>query len=198
MRRNRPDTSGRPPRAGVSRSADRTRSMVAAALVAALMAALGPLSLPFGPVPVTLQTFGVALAALLLAPSWAVAAMALYVALGAAGLPVFSKAAGGLAVVAGPTGGYLIGFVVGAGLAALARTRLRGRHPGGLGADISAGAVLLAVVYATGTVWLARSLGVSVAQAAAVGVVPFVAGDVVKVGVAIAIAQGVRRAGVRT
>lgn len=174
----------------------RVRALAAAALLAALTAALGPFSIPTQPVAITLQTFCVALAAMLLPPGWAAGAMALYVALGAAGLPVFSKGQAGLSVIAGPTGGYLVGFTVAAGVGSLVRVSLRKAGASSIAADIGAGIVLLTIIYGVGTAWLAYSLHVPLAAAAALGVVPFLIGDVIKVGVAIVIAEGVRKAGV--
>jgi len=178
-------------------SSRRVRALVGAALLAALTAALGPLAIPMQPVPITFQTFCVALAAMLLPAEWAAGSMALYVALGAAGLPVFAKGAAGLGVVTGPTGGYLAGFIVAAGVASLARVGLRRIGAARLVADIGAGVILLALIYGTGTPWLAFSLHVSLAKAAALGVMPFLVGDCVKVGVAILIAEAVRKAGIR-
>jgi biotin transport system substrate-specific component len=178
-------------------SSQRVRALVTAALLAALAAALGPLALPVGPVPITFQTFFVVLAALLLPAPWAAGSMALYLALGAAGLPVFAKGAAGVAVVTGPTGGYIVGFIVAAGVASLVRTGLVKTGAASLAADVGGCIVLFTIVYGMGTAWLAYSLNMSLAQAAAVGVVPFIVGDAVKAGVAIVIAQAVRRAGVR-
>lgn len=175
----------------------RVRAMATAALIAALAAALGPFSLPIQPVPITFQTFFVALAALLLPAPWAAGSMALYVALGAIGLPVFAKGGAGLGVVAGPTGGYLVGFIIAAGAASLVRTGLVKTGATNLTADIGAGIALLTIVYGVGTVWLAYSLNLTLPQAAAAGVVPFIVGDVVKVGVAILTAEAIRKAGVR-
>ncbi len=177
-------------------SARRVRSLAVAALVAALTAAISPISLEIGPVPITLQTFGAALAAMLLASGWAAASMALYVAIGAAGLPVFSGGQSGLAVVTGPTGGYLVGFIVGAGVASAVRSGLRAAGSSHPVADVGAGVVLLTVVYGLGTAWLARSLNLPLPAAAALGVAPFVVGDIVKVGLAIVVAEAVRKAGV--
>jgi biotin transport system substrate-specific component len=75
--------------------------------------------LPVSPVPVVLQNLFVLLAGLLLPLRWAVASVALYLALGAIGLPVFSAARGGLAHFVGPTGGYLVGFLPAAAVCAL-------------------------------------------------------------------------------
>ncbi|NTU72374.1 MAG: biotin transporter BioY [Coriobacteriia bacterium] len=168
--------------------------MTTAALIAAMTAALGPLAIPIEPVPVTFQTFCVALAALLLPPGWAAGSMALYVALGAAGLPVFSKGAAGVGVLLGPTGGYLIGFVIGAGVGSLTRLGLRRAGSSRVVADIGAGIMLLVVVYGIGTAWLAYAAHLPLAAAAAAGVAPFVIGDAVKIAVAIAIAESVRSA----
>jgi biotin transport system substrate-specific component len=171
--------------------------MVAAALMAALMAATGWVSIPLGTVPITLQTFGVALAAMLLPGVWAAGAMAIYVALGAAGVPVFAGGQAGLGVLAGPTGGYLIGFIVAAGVGAFVRSATAQAKAPQLLADAIAGVMLLAIIYAVGTPWLAYTLHLSAAKAMMAGVAPFVIGDAAKVAVAIVIASAVRKAGVR-
>lgn len=175
----------------------RMRRLAAAALIAALTAALGPFSIALGAVPFTIQTFGVALAALLLPPGWAAASMALYVALGAIGLPVFAKGAAGLGVLAGPTGGYLLGFIVGAAVGSAVCRALRAVKVAEPIADGVAGLALLVTVYATGTTWLALSLHLSPAAAITVGVVPFILADIIKIAVAALIAAAVRAAGVR-
>ena len=153
--------------ARTSSSSRRTRDMVAAALVTALMAATGWVSIPLGAVPVTLQTFGVALAALLLPPAWAAGSMAVYVALGAIGVPLFAGGQAGLGVIAGPTGGYLIGFIVAAGVGSFVRTAAHQAKAPELLADAIAGIMLLSLVYLVGTPWLAYTLHLSLAMAVA-------------------------------
>jgi biotin transport system substrate-specific component len=130
--------------------------------------------LPFTPVPITLQPLLVVLAGLWLGPRAAAASMALYLAAGAAGLPVFAP--GGLPGVArlvGPTGGYLLAYP----LAALVAGRLGcgGAFAGRLGA--AAAGIL--VIYAGGLAQLAVLTG-SVERAAVLGVLPFVALDAAK------------------
>src|SRR5213075_777514 len=84
--------------------------VIGASLFVALCARV-TLPLPFTPVPLTLQNFGVLMVALLLGPNRALAAMALYLAEGAAGLPVFNPAGpGGLSQLLGPTGGFLLAY----------------------------------------------------------------------------------------
>ncbi len=76
------------------------------------LAAQARISLPWSPVPVTLQTFTVLLAGILLGQWWGGASMAIYTGLGAAGIPWFSGGSSGLAYLAGPTGGYILGFIM--------------------------------------------------------------------------------------
>ena len=72
------------------------------------------IQLPWTPIPITGQTFGVLLAAVLLGQWWSGISMAMYVGLGIAGVPWFNGGTGGLSAIAGPTGGYLLGFVLAA------------------------------------------------------------------------------------
>jgi biotin transport system substrate-specific component len=138
--------------------------------------------LPFSPVPITGQTFGVLLVASLLGRSRGAAAALAYLAEGAAGLPVFAGAAAGPAVLLGPTGGYLLGFVPAAALCgALAE---RGWDRTGLRTAVS---MILGniVILALGLSWLARFVGAP--QVLALGFWPFVPGDIVKIGLAAAL-----------
>lgn len=172
----------------------RTRDLVTAGLIASLLSASAFITIPIGTVPVTLQVFFVILAALLLEPVWALAALATYVLLGAAGLPVFSGANGGLGVITGPTGGYLIGFLVGAFLGAAVRRMLEGRYGGRLVADIAGAATVIAVTYIVGTPQLAAVTGMPLEKAIAVGVLPFIGLDIAKAAIAVVAVGAVRRA----
>lgn len=145
---------------------------------AALMAASAQLRipLPFTPVPMTLQVFVVLLCGAVLGRGRGMAAQALYVALGAAGLPVFTGAAAGLAYMLGPTGGYLLGFA----LAPLCVGMLLGRNPASparLAAAMSAG---VAVIYLCGWAWLAFGLHLGPVKAFYAGVLPFIGIDAFK------------------
>lgn len=177
----------------LNRSHSRTSEMVSAALLVALLAGSAWVTIPLGAVPVTLQTFVVVLAALLLSPGWAAAALGLYLALGAIGLPIFSGAKGGLAVLAGPTGGYLIGFLVGAVAAALLRRALEKRF-GQLIADVAAAVTVIVVVYVIGTIQLSVVTSMGLPAAIAVGAAPFLALDAAKAAAAIGVGAAVRRA----
>jgi biotin transport system substrate-specific component len=134
------------------------------------------------------------LAALLLRWQWAAASMAVYTALGAIGVPVFSHGTGGVGVLVGPTGGFIVGFVLAAAAGSMMRT---GFGPGGRGAvaDFSAAITAIAVVYLAGWAWLAIGpTHLTPLKAFAVGVAPFVVPDVVKAGVAVFVAIAVRKA----
>lgn len=177
------------------RSAGRTRRAVTAALLAALLAASAWIAIPVGTVPVTLQVFIVLLTGLLLTPRAAFAAISVYLLLGAAGLPVFSAGGlGGPGVLAGPTGGYLWGFL----LAAPTVSALRRARPFGASrtaAEAGALAAGVAVIYLAGWAQLAAVTGMGLLAAFAVGVAPFIAIDALKAVAALGVARALGRAG---
>jgi biotin transport system substrate-specific component len=153
-------------------------------------------SVPFYPVPMTMQTLAVLLVGGLLGPRLGAAAAAGYLALGLTGAPVFHGGLGGPAVLAGPTGGYLLGFLPAAFLMGLAARR--GCAPGtgrrGLlwSLVVLTGAAVLAeaVIYAVGVPWLAAFAGLDADQAVTAGLFPFLLGDLVKMVVAIVAVSG--------
>lgn len=161
----------------------------AIALLGAIFITIGAkIQIPFWPVPMTLHTFAIFLLAALLGPRLGTAAMLTYLCAGAMGLPVFSGSPErgiGLAYMAGPTGGYLLGYLVASGLVGwLAAGR------GWLGRVI----VMLAglgVVYAAGLAWLA--VYVPASKLLAAGLTPFLLGDLVKVALAATIVTGANR-----
>ena len=138
-----------------------------------LIAGSARVQVPFWPVPMTLQTLAVLTIAGFGGVRIAGAAMLAYLVEGMSGLPVFAGG-GGLAYVAGPTGGYLIGMLA-ASVVSGALVRLAAGR-----ALPTAAAMLLgtALVYVAGAAWLARFVGAD--RVLALGVLPFVAGDVVK------------------
>lgn len=161
------------------------------------------LSVPFYPVPLTMQTLAVLLIGGLLGPTLGVSTVAGYLALGVLGAPVFHNGLGGLTVLAGPTGGYLVGFLLAVFLMGLAVRKAQvassqwGAHQRGAAACrsgvvrqtmvIAAAAVLAeAAIYIVGVPWLALFTGGSLSQAVAAGFVPFLLGDLLKTAVAVA------------
>ena len=91
----------------------RTYRVVVSALMLALMTVSAWFAIPVGPVPVTLQVFVMVFAALVLPGTLPIAVVAIYILMGVIGLPVFSGMRGGLGVIAGPTGGFIWGFLIG-------------------------------------------------------------------------------------
>ncbi len=108
-----------------TQSVSKSRSMVYVALCIALMAVSAWVVIPLGPVPFTLQMFAITFAIVVLTPGQAMASVLGYLALGAIGVPVFSGMRGGIGVLAGPTGGFLWGYIFGVGLAVLLLWGLR-------------------------------------------------------------------------
>jgi biotin transport system substrate-specific component len=146
------------------------------------------LPLPFTPVPITLQTLVVLISAGMLG-RWAAVSQALYLALGAIGLPVFAGAWGGLARMCGPTGGYLSGFVLTAYFVGWSLERGRRRLIRTLLAMVlGASAILL-----LGTLRLALLFRLNFAQAAGLGCWPFAAIEMIKAVAAAALVNGYRR-----
>lgn len=173
---------------------DSARVAVLAGLIVALTLVPG-LYLFSGAVPVTLQTLAVMLAGVLLGARLGLYAVLTYLAMVAVGLPVASGLKGGLGVMAGPTGGFLVGFVpmvvvVGL-LAALTVRRLRGV---GLTAGLFlAGLAGIPALYAVGVPWLAVVAGVSLSEAGLM-MAPFLVGDVLKAAVGAVVSAAVVRA----
>lgn len=162
---------------------------LALALGGAALITLGAkIQIPFWPVPMTLHTLAVFFLAATLGPRLGFAAMAAYLAAGALGIPVFSgtpERGIGLAYMAGPTGGYLAGYLLGAGLTGwLAQGR-------GLIGRFLAMLAGLAVVYALGLAWLA--LYVPTQGLLAAGLTPFLLGDLVKLALASGLIAAIAR-----
>ncbi len=150
--------------------------VVGAATVTAL-AAQWRIVLPFTPVPITGQTFAVLLTGAALGLRLGAAGQLLYVAAGIAGAPVFTEGRSGVDVVLGATGGYILGFVVAAGLIGWMAERRQDRT---FATMFTAFIVGSAVIYAFGVAGLIAATGMSLTDAIANGVVPFVFGDILK------------------
>jgi len=164
----------------------RLRRVVAVGLGALVVAIAAQVSVPvpFSPVPMTLQPLAVLLVGGLLGGTAGLSALVSYLALGALGFPVFAGGSSGAIHLIGLTGGYLLAFPAAAGLVgAIAR-------PGSGAARILGACALGMVVIHLGGVAQLALLGGDPALAFAVGVVPFLAGDLLKVGIAAAVILG--------
>lgn len=151
-----------------------------AALVAIIAAsAWVKFPLPLTPVPVTAQTLTVAVAALMLTPFQSFMTMGVYLALGAVGLPIFSGGAGGIQVLVGPTGGFLLGFLISAPF----MSWLKGVNMGKIGLFPKYTVVALAglpVCYVVGVAVFCLVTGQTPIKGLMGAVVPFIFGDVLK------------------
>jgi biotin transport system substrate-specific component len=154
------------------------RGMVYASLFGAATAAASYISIPLPPVPITLQTFVLFMSAALLGPRLGVLSQFIYLLLGIMGMPVFAGGKAGLGVVFGPTGGYLIGFVAAAFVIGLL-VKLR-KAPGFRWYVLSMTVGTL-VVYILGAVQLSLVARLTFEKAVALGVIPFLAGDGLKI-----------------
>jgi biotin transport system substrate-specific component len=134
------------------------------------------IALPFTPVPLTGQTFAVLLVGATLGSKRGAASMALYIALGGLGLPVFAGGQSGLAYLSGATLGYLVGFVMAAYVIGLLAERGLERSVRTSIIPFLAGTV---IIYVCGVAWLTVIIG-SFSKAFAAGLLPFLIGDALK------------------
>ena len=166
--------------------------MTRVALMAAFTAVAAQIAIPIEPVPFTLQVLAVVLTGLLLGPRNGALAMGIYLLVGAIGVPVFSGFRGGLGIVFGDTGGYLLAYPLAAALAGLAAgATVKAPRRRALVVGFLWGGAGLAVIYALGATWLAVLTGLSPGAAVVAGVLPFVPFDLIKVGLAALVAVAV-------
>ena len=142
--------------------------------------------LPWTPVPITLQTFFVVLSGLILGGTLGIVSEVSYLAIGALGLPLFAGALGGLAVLAGPTGGYLMAFPIAAWVVGRIGCREKTSWLRAFVALI-AGTI---VIYLLGVSQLTFVLHTSWAKGFQLGALPFLPGDALKIVAALGVYQG--------
>lgn len=165
------------------------KGMTYAAMFGALTALGAYIMLPIPPVPITLQTLFLNLAAALLGGALGAWSQVVYIFLGVIGLPVFSGGKAGLGVLIGPTGGYLLGFIPAAWITGrLIAWKVRP----GFGWLVFAMTVGMIIIDGIGVMQLAAVAKLSLTKALAVGVVPFLVGDVLKIIAAAGICLKVR------
>ena len=157
---------------------------VYSSLMAALIAVGAFIAIPIGPVPIVLQNLFVMLAGLLLGARWGMASVGLYLLAGICGLPVFSGGGAGLGHFFGPTGGYLISY-----LPAVFIIGLVAEKTTGLIARTGALVAAHVIIFGLGVTWLKVATGMTFAKAMAVGMFPFLIGDVIKIIAALCIAR---------
>lgn len=167
------------------------RGVARCGLCCALLVCSAWVTVPIGPIPVTLQTLVLALLPQVLPRREAVLTVAVYVLIGIAGLPVFSGFGSGIGALLGPTGGFIWGFVV--GMVPAAAVMQAERLPRSARVPLGA-AILLAVCYLLGTVQLMAVSGMGVVPALAGAVLPFIIPDVLKVAASMVLSRAISRA----
>ena len=169
-----------------------TLSTVLVGLFAAFLSIFAPIAinLPFTAVPISLATFAVYLCGAVLGPYYGTGSVAIYLLLGLVGVPVFSGYMAGVQKLAGPTGGYIIGYLFMAFFTGLAVRCIPKKY---IGYPIGMVAGTLAC-YLIGTAWFMMQSGTELSAALTMCVYPFIPGDIVKMVAAIALAYPLNHA----
>ena len=170
-----------------SSSASTVRGLTRAALCTVCACLLAPVSIPIGPVSLTLGVFAILLAGALLPPALAALSACAYLLLGFAGLPVFAGFAAGPGVLFGMTGGYLLAYPIMAWLLSMVceKTRSRGVRMAGV-------ALANLCCYLLGTAWFMAATGMGLWASLSACVIPFILPDLAKGWCALWLAERLR------
>lgn len=170
----------------------KTKDLILIALFASItsvLALLPAIPLPFSPVPITFQVLGVFLAGAILGSKRGFISQLIYILLGSIGLPIFAGGHAGFSVILGPTGGYLIGFVIAAGILGFVVEK---NEKDTLTQNIIGMFLGLCVIYLIGTIQLSFVTGLSLEKAFLVGSLPYIPLDILKAFIALLIAVPTR------
>lgn len=165
------------------------KTITMCALFAALMCICGPLSIPIGPVPVSLTNLVLYFAIMILDTKKTFISYLVYLLIGMIGIPVFSGFEGGLAKITGPTGGYLVGFLLMIIIGGIFMEKTKGN----LVITIIGMIVGTAVCYVFGTIWFMHVLNYKLGPALTLCVWPFVPFDLIKIAIAVPFGKIVRK-----
>lgn len=159
-----------------------TKMLILTAIFTAVNVVCAQIQIPLAPVPISLATFAIFLTAGLLGCKYGSLSLIVYVLLGAVGVPVFAGFSGGFGIIAGPTGGYIIGYIFNAFITGLIIDRCRTvpSYP------VLAVAMILglAACYLLGTVWFIHLTGWTLSKALMTCVIVFLPGDALKIALA--------------
>ncbi len=156
------------------------KNLALTAITASILCIFAPISLPFGAIPISLATFAVCLISALIPYKQSVAAVIIYILLGAAGLPVFSGFIGGFQQIAGITGGFILGYIPCALITSVFIEKFANKkytYPLSMAIGVS-------VCYIFGTVWYSLQTNTGLPASITVCVLPFIAGDIIKISAA--------------
>lgn len=171
----------------------KTKGLALSASFAVLLGIFSLVSIPLpGLVPITLQVLGVFLIASLLGPYYGTLSCLVYLMFGALGLPVFHGGTAGIAIILGPTGGYLVSFPIATLVGGSVSARVAKTRKMDLLRVATGFAISLIIIYTLGTFWLMEYLGLTLPEALLAGTVPFIGFDILKAIVAAPIAVRLR------
>jgi len=167
----------------------KTKYMAVSAILSAFICVCAPWAVPFGAVPLTLATLAVYITAGVAGPKQGTLCVFLYILIGAAGIPVFSGFSGGVGILTGVTGGFIIGYLPCAFITGFIIDRARNRKficP----AAMAAGTL---VCYAFGLLWYLFVTGADVRTALTACILPFLPCDVIKIAAASAVLPSLKK-----
>lgn len=167
----------------------KTINLAITALMSAVLCVVSPLSIPIGTVPISLTTMFIAMGIYLIGPIRMGISVLIYFLMGIIGLPVFANFKSGLAVIAGPTGGYLLGYIV----FTLVGGMIIHKDINNIRYSIIGMVIGNLLIYVIGTSWLSYSMELSFKEALLVGVAPFIIADVIKMSAAVYLGRTIRR-----
>lgn len=158
-------------------------------LIATVICILGPISIPIGVVPISFTNLAIFFAIYILGTKKAIISFFIYMLIGFVGVPVFSAFSGGPSKLLGPTGGYIIGFIFMALISGLFIDKFFEKW------YLSAFGMIFGMVvcYTFGTIWLSFQADMHISAALAVGVLPFIPGDLAKILIAAFIGPQIRK-----
>ena len=164
----------------------KTKLMVICSLFSAILCCLAfiQLTIPFTTIPITLQTLGVCIVGAVLGKKYGTISVVIYVLMGLCGIPVFAGMTGGMAVLVGPTGGYILGFILSAFVIGYLCEKLYKRNDTILSKYIKvfiSMIVGLIVVYIFGTIQFMLVSKITLLEALVLAVIPFVPLDIIKI-----------------
>lgn len=185
---------------------NKIQNLTSTAFMAAIMCIVGPFIIPVGVIPFSLASMVVYLIVLLLGKKKACISVMIYLLVGLVGIPVFSGFGAGAGIIFGPTGGYLIGYLVLCGISGtiLEKVSINGKRKNEKNIeqrkkDYKMGVQLLSLaagtigLYFFGTLWLMLQGNMSFISALTVGVIPFLVFDIIKMILAISLADSIKK-----
>ncbi len=167
----------------------KTVNLAITALMSAVLCVVSPLSIPIGTVPISLTTMFIAMGIYLIGPIRMSISVLTYFLMGVIGLPVFANFKSGFAIIAGPTGGYLLGYIA----FTLAGGIIIYKDINNIRYSIIGMVIGNLLIYVIGTSWLSYSMELSFGEALWVGVIPFIIADVIKMSAAVYLGRTIRR-----